>query len=562
MTAQILPWLLADGESSLAVLETIVGDEVTYTKSGYGLFVVIVVALGMMGYGAYRISKKGLADWSGLAVVGAGIVVLVANVVVRNNFVKVTPQQLEVAGPMSSQVIALTDVRKVETVLQRSGKRSMQNHYKFEMADGTKHDLSGDLMDSAHARVIRNLNAIEMEKLRTARSNTPWGNPGSGRGVNRSTPQAPEIQTSPPPTAPQSVTASPATASPIMAPSPHPPAAGSPTLASGRDERVPVTKSAPSRTAVQVVAETPLQPKMPLQAKWGNGYYAAEVLDVLTHARVRIHYIGWPDAADETVARELLWIEPETLAANGVTAADETAAMPEKQTESESKSEGVASSVESNFPGETAPEKPFPKKALPKKAPTGKRPTENVPELASNTPSSRFPKTPGMSGRDERPKPNTQFEPSRTAIKVAARTALTPGMTVQAKWGGSIYAAEVVELMPDQRVKVHYVGWSSNFDQIVARDSLWVERSVLRATNATARTSKKSLPAEPRTWTDKTGKHKVEAKLLRVENGKVYLQREDGKEVALPIDKLSDEDQAFVREKPAAKKKAKADTAE
>ena len=54
--------------------------------------------------------------------------------------------------------------------------------------------------------------------------------------------------------------------------------------------------------------------------------------------------------------------------------------------------------------------------------------------------------------------------------------------------------------------------------------------------------------AETRTWTDSTGKHKVEGDFLEILEGQVKLQRTDGKKVSLPLSKLSKEDQAYLRE--------------
>lgn len=51
-----------------------------------------------------------------------------------------------------------------------------------------------------------------------------------------------------------------------------------------------------------------------------------------------------------------------------------------------------------------------------------------------------------------------------------------------------------------------------------------------------------------RTWSDRSGKFKVEAELLGVTEGKVQLKRKDGQTVEVPLDRLSDEDQKFVAE--------------
>ena len=53
--------------------------------------------------------------------------------------------------------------------------------------------------------------------------------------------------------------------------------------------------------------------------------------------------------------------------------------------------------------------------------------------------------------------------------------------------------------------------------------------------------------AYAREWTDSTGKYKVEAEFIDHKDGKVRLKNSDGKIVTVAVDKLSKEDQAFVR---------------
>jgi hypothetical protein len=54
-------------------------------------------------------------------------------------------------------------------------------------------------------------------------------------------------------------------------------------------------------------------------------------------------------------------------------------------------------------------------------------------------------------------------------------------------------------------------------------------------------------PVEMRTWTDETGQHETQAKFLDFENGIVSLERPDGKEVSIAIERLSAQDQEWVR---------------
>ena len=52
---------------------------------------------------------------------------------------------------------------------------------------------------------------------------------------------------------------------------------------------------------------------------------------------------------------------------------------------------------------------------------------------------------------------------------------------------------------------------------------------------------------ELRTWTSRDGKYTVRAEFLKLERGTVYLRKEDGKEIGVPIGKLSATDQRWAR---------------
>jgi len=53
--------------------------------------------------------------------------------------------------------------------------------------------------------------------------------------------------------------------------------------------------------------------------------------------------------------------------------------------------------------------------------------------------------------------------------------------------------------------------------------------------------------ASARKWADSTGKYAVEAEFLEVQDGKVRLKKDNGSIIAVPIDKLSQADQEFVK---------------
>lgn len=65
--------------------------------------------------------------------------------------------------------------------------------------------------------------------------------------------------------------------------------------------------------------------------------------------------------------------------------------------------------------------------------------------------------------------------------------------------------------------------------------------------NAAGDTPAGGAEPELREWTDSTGQFRVRAVLLAIDDGQVRLRREDGREVFVPIEKLSDADVAYVR---------------
>jgi hypothetical protein len=57
---------------------------------------------------------------------------------------------------------------------------------------------------------------------------------------------------------------------------------------------------------------------------------------------------------------------------------------------------------------------------------------------------------------------------------------------------------------------------------------------------------------ELRTWTDSTGRHRVRARFVELSDGKVTLERENGKQLVIPLEKLSEEDQKVAAEAQSA----------
>jgi len=68
-----------------------------------------------------------------------------------------------------------------------------------------------------------------------------------------------------------------------------------------------------------------------------------------------------------------------------------------------------------------------------------------------------------------------------------------------------------------------------------------------KAKEAPEKAAKEVGESPMRTWTDASGQHKVEARFRGVSDGKVQLRKSDGKDLVLPLEKLSSADQEWIR---------------
>jgi hypothetical protein len=137
-----------------------------------------------------------------------------------------------------------------------------------------------------------------------------------------------------------------------------------------------------------------------------------------------------------------------------------------------------------------------------------------------------------------------------TGLVVESITPLYVGQLVQAQKprNGTFWrAAKVRTLLPDGKVELAFLTWGKERDSaIVGRRSIQLAPPELDqpAKPATMETAK----AETRTWSDLTGKFKIDASFISLVDGKVNLRRADGKTLSVPLDKLSTADQAFVKQ--------------
>jgi hypothetical protein len=129
------------------------------------------------------------------------------------------------------------------------------------------------------------------------------------------------------------------------------------------------------------------------------------------------------------------------------------------------------------------------------------------------------------------------------------------GEQVHAYWLGKWTVGEVV----DERVPGHItvrvptpIPGAPPQDTPLPRH--WV-RAMAGSTSKPAAASAPSASRPPpagasaiRTWTDSSGKFKIEAKFIALAEGKVTLEKPDGVQIKMPLEKLSAADQKFVTE--------------
>ncbi len=139
-------------------------------------------------------------------------------------------------------------------------------------------------------------------------------------------------------------------------------------------------------------------------------------------------------------------------------------------------------------------------------------------------------------------------------LEVESTTPLYVGQIIQfQEHGGFWHPGRIKQLQPNNKVTIEALAWGKpNRELTLARRNLQlappeVEQPARPATPEDA-SNLVEIQSESRTWTDKSGRFRIEATFVSEESGAIKLMRKDGKPITIPLDKLSDPDQAFVRQ--------------
>jgi len=90
-------------------------------------------------------------------------------------------------------------------------------------------------------------------------------------------------------------------------------------------------------------------------------------------------------------------------------------------------------------------------------------------------PAQPFPLLPAMAALPPLSAEALPVEPS--GIAVEPETRLEVGAAVLANWNGVWWRAQVIGLERDGRVRIHYAGWDSSWDETVSRGNLQMDIS-------------------------------------------------------------------------------------
>jgi hypothetical protein len=149
---------------------------------------------------------------------------------------------------------------------------------------------------------------------------------------------------------------------------------------------------------------------------------------------------------------------------------------------------------------------------------------------------------------------------------VGESTPLFPGQIVAGHDTGAWYAAEILDVLPNGDVQLQFRGWG-NRTKTLPRSKLQLAPPGVDQPNLTpeqlAALEGKSPVSAPgdssgrgmRTWSDDSGSFTIEAQFLGCDADKVRLRRKDGREISVPLDRLSAADRQMIeklRKQPRA----------
>ena len=120
------------------------------------------------------------------------------------------------------------------------------------------------------------------------------------------------------------------------------------------------------------------------------------------------------------------------------------------------------------------------------------------------------------------------------------------GTELAACWGSKWRPLTAIHENEDGSLHVHWDEYSDSWNCNMTRDQLIIRDKTVRKLKRKTKDTTDDLKKTLRTWTDVTGKHKVEAWYVNRTEDQLILKTDAGREIKMPLEKLSEKDRALL----------------
>ena len=120
------------------------------------------------------------------------------------------------------------------------------------------------------------------------------------------------------------------------------------------------------------------------------------------------------------------------------------------------------------------------------------------------------------------------------------------GTALAACWARKWRPITALSENEDGSLHVHWDEYSDSWDCNMTRDQLIIQDKTVRKLRRKQDSSGDELAKVLRTWTDVTGKHKVEARYVSRTKDELIIKTDAGREITMPIEKLSEADRELL----------------
>ena len=173
-------------------------------------------------------------------------------------------------------------------------------------------------------------------------------------------------------------------------------------------------------------------------------------------------------------------------------------------------------------------------------------------EMATSPTTEALKPNPEPASKNERPEITRKLKsypikiaiPTKTSI-VSSSVPLAAGIKLGCNWGSKWYWVTVVDVYSDAAVRIHWDDFGDAWDCDVARSDLIIADQLKK----TLERKSESAEMMPRLWKDASEKFKVLAYIDSATESSVRLIKTNGQVLTLPVEKLSQTDQAIIRQK-------------